>query len=254
MIDQEPNFQIEAPIQTNGSANPEDVLRAKKALAELGYYDTPDGGIGSFVDGDMFRAIESFQIDHDLVADALMLPGGETEQEIRSVIRSKRSGDKTARARYRPLPQIHDPVGRGIQRDDSSGKGFFQARRGKHRLHDGLDLEAIPGMPVVSPIDGVIENRTLAYKKKVNEKYPERRELRAVHIRGTGEYEGLTATPSVRNCRRMATARLPSPSRSNNCRVSARCRCSTSRSCDETARSSRTQLAGSFCRSSPGHS
>ena len=127
-------FQIKGQVRSDEKVDPTDIVKTKKALAEFGYYATPDYGIKAFTDDDMFRAMRSFQAEHNLKADTRMFPGSETERTIREALRRKRSGDKAAIARYRRLPQIHDPVGLGIERDDFAGSGFFGGPHATRRL------------------------------------------------------------------------------------------------------------------------
>ena len=188
------DFEILGGVRSDEKINPRDIVRTKKALAKLGYYRSQNDVDAEFTDGDLFWAIESFQAEHNLNRDGIMLPGGETERAIDEALRRKRSKDEDALARYRFLPQIRDPVGQGTEREDSAGAGFYQApRNGGRRPHKGLDLDAPKGAPVVAPIDGVIELRGYAYKEEERIKDPRLNELQSAFIRGIGEFKGMTA-------------------------------------------------------------
>jgi hypothetical protein len=53
----------------------------------LGYYSPLDGDPpGAWVDNDLFSGIRQFQRDHGLKVDALLRPGGPTEQTMNAVL------------------------------------------------------------------------------------------------------------------------------------------------------------------------
>ena len=77
---------------------PEDTLKTKKALSDLGHYKIKSGlesfGITDFVDNEMFDGIKSFQKDNELEVDGIMHPGGPTERKInQSLMNKKHFGD-----------------------------------------------------------------------------------------------------------------------------------------------------------------
>lgn len=60
-------------------------------------------------------------------------------------------------------------------RDDLGGKGHYKARRtgpdGKIYEHQGVDLEAKPGIPVTAPADGTVEVRKIYRDGRYNNEY-----------------------------------------------------------------------------------
>ena len=72
----------------------------------------------------------------------------------------------------RPLSTIR-PLSRIGVRDDGHGKGRYRASRADadgHYAHQGIDLVAATGDPVVSPVDGVIDI-SRAYKDAAKSEY-----------------------------------------------------------------------------------
>ena len=73
---------------------------------------------------------------------------------------------------------------RGVRGVDKYGSGTFGASRdGGARMHLGRDYIALPGDEALFPIHGVIERNGVAYAGST---------LGSIHIRGTGEHQGLT--------------------------------------------------------------
>lgn len=65
---------------------PDDVLRVKTALNQLGYYDIGKHGLGGGADDALASAIREYQRQRGLKVDGQMRPGGPTEQDIESVL------------------------------------------------------------------------------------------------------------------------------------------------------------------------
>ena len=61
-----------------GSASPQDILHAKQALHQLGYYPASAGPLTHHADDDLFAAIVSFQKVHGLTPDGELRPNDET--------------------------------------------------------------------------------------------------------------------------------------------------------------------------------
>lgn len=80
-------LMLRTPLGPDYLAEPEDILDAKRALIDLGYYQ-PLGGEkpGAWVDNDLFAGIKRFQRDHGLKVDGLMRPGGPTEDAINTAL------------------------------------------------------------------------------------------------------------------------------------------------------------------------
>jgi hypothetical protein len=78
---------LRAALSPDHLAEPDDILDTKKTLMALGYYRPVDGAEpGAWVDTDLFTGIRQFQRDNGLQADALIRPGGPTEQAMNAVL------------------------------------------------------------------------------------------------------------------------------------------------------------------------
>jgi len=71
-------FKLRSTLARNASANLDDSLRTKKALKQIGYFETPEYGLTEYPDEPLFKGIENFQRDHGLRRDGVMKPEGET--------------------------------------------------------------------------------------------------------------------------------------------------------------------------------
>lgn len=81
------NLHLRAALSPDHLAEPDDILDTKKTLMALGYYSPLDGDPpGAWVDNDLFSGIRQFQRDHGLKVDALLRPGGPTEQTMNAVL------------------------------------------------------------------------------------------------------------------------------------------------------------------------
>ncbi len=81
------NLHLRAALSPDHLAEPDDILDTKKTLMALGYYSPLDGDPpGAWVDNDLFSGIRQFQRDHGLKVDALLRPGGPTEQAMNAVL------------------------------------------------------------------------------------------------------------------------------------------------------------------------
>lgn len=80
-------LNLRAALSPDHLAAPDDILDTKKTLMALGYYRPVDGTEpGAWVDTDLFTGIRQFQRDNGLKVDALMRPGGPTEQAMNAVL------------------------------------------------------------------------------------------------------------------------------------------------------------------------
>ena len=82
-------FRLTKTIGRNYSVDPEDVLRTKRILKELGYFETPAYGMTRYPDEPMFKGIEQLQDDFDLNPDGVMDPKGATAEKINEVLNYK---------------------------------------------------------------------------------------------------------------------------------------------------------------------
>ena len=84
---------LNRPLSATSDADPDDVLSAKSAFEELGYYETPSYGMTPYPDELLFNGIRSYQKEKGLTVDGYMLPEGETEQSVNiSLARGGQSG------------------------------------------------------------------------------------------------------------------------------------------------------------------
>ena len=77
-----PSFHLNDTLASSGRADPHDTMRAKKALKNLGYYETPDYGMTEYPDTPLFDGVIRFQRDNHLTTDGVMMPGGPTARAI----------------------------------------------------------------------------------------------------------------------------------------------------------------------------
>lgn len=75
-------LQLNRPLRATSDAAPEDVLSAKSAFKQLGYYETPSYGLTPYPYRQLFDGVREFQKDNGLTVDGYMLPAGETEQSM----------------------------------------------------------------------------------------------------------------------------------------------------------------------------
>lgn len=80
-------LNLRAALSPDHLAEPDDILDTKKTLMALGYYMPAEGAeAGAWVDNDLFKGIRQFQRDNGLKVDALMRPGGPTEQAMNAAL------------------------------------------------------------------------------------------------------------------------------------------------------------------------
>ena len=73
-------LKLKRPMDEASNADTGDIVNAKRALLQLGYYQPPEGGaLGAWVDNQLFEGIRRFQRDNRLKVDGVMRPGGPTE-------------------------------------------------------------------------------------------------------------------------------------------------------------------------------
>jgi hypothetical protein len=80
-------LNLRAALSPDHLAEPDDILDTKKTLMALGYYQPlDDDAPGAWVDSDLFAGIRQFQRDHGLKVDALLRPGGPTENAMNAAL------------------------------------------------------------------------------------------------------------------------------------------------------------------------
>jgi len=80
-------LHLRAALSPDHLAEPDDILDTKKTLMALGYYQPLDGDQpGAWVDNSLFAGIRQFQRDNGLKVDALLRPGGPTEQAMNAAL------------------------------------------------------------------------------------------------------------------------------------------------------------------------
>ncbi len=76
-------LKLKRPMDESTSVDYGDIVQAKRALNQLGYYRPPIGNeLGAWVDNNLFDGIRRFQRDNRLRVDGVMKPGGPTETAI----------------------------------------------------------------------------------------------------------------------------------------------------------------------------
>ena len=75
---------IEKILGPNANADEKDVLKAKRALGELGYYKAPKHGLTPYPDDALFSAIKEFQKNNDIKPDGIIKPGDKSSQLLTS--------------------------------------------------------------------------------------------------------------------------------------------------------------------------
>ena len=81
-----PRLTLHGPVDSSARVDPEDTIRAKTALNQLGYYRPPEFGITEVPDGPLFEGMRRFQKDNGLKADGITKPGGSTEQLLNAAL------------------------------------------------------------------------------------------------------------------------------------------------------------------------
>jgi len=82
-------FALRLPLSSASESDPDDVLDAKSAFNQLGYYEIPTYGLTPYPDQPLFDGIRKYQKDAALTVDGYMLPQGETEQSVNKSLAKK---------------------------------------------------------------------------------------------------------------------------------------------------------------------
>ena len=107
-------FKLVRPMDEYTNVDPGDIVNAKQALRQLGYYQPPIGNqIGAWVDNNLFDGVRKFQRDNRLKVDGVMKPGGPTEKTINQrlgfVSKAQDNGDDQNKDPSVIVPPAGDP-------------------------------------------------------------------------------------------------------------------------------------------------
>ncbi len=149
-------LNLRAALSPDHLAEPDDILDTKKTLMALGYYRPVDGTEpGAWVDTDLFNGIRQFQRDNGLKVDALMRPGGPTEQAMNTVLEAAP-----------PPPAANDdqkPANDDQAPWDEAAKGKYgppwkgPPKKGPTQNEWDDHKPAVPGGPPASECDRIYE-------------------------------------------------------------------------------------------------
>lgn len=127
-------LSLKSPIGTNYRINSNDLMDAKRALNQLGYYEVrPHRGIDDWTDDATFAGIKKFQQDNGLQVDGFMRPGGPTERAINASLADNESKPGLGEGEAPPL---------------GSGKGGI--RLPGNNMPVGIPPNMNPNMPVLT--------------------------------------------------------------------------------------------------------
>ncbi len=104
-------IELQDRIDRSSNVQPSDVLTIKRALGEIGFYDTPSQGITPFPDEEMFSAIKRYQRVRGLTVDGIIKPGGETEEDLNRVLEDPEDSEISGRSPIIRCPECGAPHG-----------------------------------------------------------------------------------------------------------------------------------------------
>lgn len=107
-------FRLKSPIGEAYNMNADDTLSTKKALADLGHLEIPEGGLDEYPDMPMIDGVKSFQRANDLVDDGVMKPDGPTLKRLNESLVAEQEPAK--RPPFAPIfmPEQGNPPGPAI--------------------------------------------------------------------------------------------------------------------------------------------
>jgi len=84
-------FQLKKPIGPNHVVDPDDVVRIKTALVDLGFLEVPEEGVTPWPGRPTIHAVADFQREKGLPVDGVINPGGPTQQAINQSLAARRN-------------------------------------------------------------------------------------------------------------------------------------------------------------------
>jgi len=96
-----PLFKINTTLSRSQNADPDDTLRTKQVLFDLGYYEplktnNRNTSFTPYPDTPLFKGIEAFQKDHGLKRDGIMKPTGETAETLNNILMQQNASNSNA--------------------------------------------------------------------------------------------------------------------------------------------------------------
>jgi hypothetical protein len=80
------DYKLKGTVASGNDVDPDDVWVLKHALHKNGFYAAPSRGITPYPDANLFNAIKQYQAQQGLRADAIVAPGGKTENHLRPLL------------------------------------------------------------------------------------------------------------------------------------------------------------------------
>jgi len=84
-------FQLKKPIGPNHVVDPDDVVRIKTALVDLGFLEVPEEGVTPWPGRPTIHAVADFQREKGLPVDGVVKPGGPTQRAINQSLAARRN-------------------------------------------------------------------------------------------------------------------------------------------------------------------
>ena len=81
-------FILKGRVASNSPTDLEDSAIIKMALTSLGYYDDTETGLSPYGDKKLFKAVKSFQNNHNLKVDGVINPDGPTQKTMKEKLLS----------------------------------------------------------------------------------------------------------------------------------------------------------------------
>ena len=120
-------FELEGVFDRGTRIRPDDILKTKRALRDLGFYRVPSHGLTDFTDDEMFEGLEAFQRERKLSVDGMMIPDGRTERAINSQLKkqAERQREQASAGNSQKSAVASNRAGLGLLRPASTGAVGF---------------------------------------------------------------------------------------------------------------------------------